>query len=120
MHEYTIAGCGQREFTIGKRRRLTNDHEVDILGEQLAPLHASQSNVAVVFLAWCPVEKPVVEDEREDIGVIEQIVRGASEALYDEVGEVGVGGARQALCQQLRYLIGVLRDLRNNRCSTGG
>lgn len=74
--------------------RLTDNNEVDILGEHLAPLDAPQCGIAVVLLSWRLVEKFVEKQEREYIRVIEEIVRSARQTLYDEVCEVRVGGAR--------------------------
>lgn len=74
--------------------RLTDDHKVDIFWEQLAPLHASQRDVAVILLTRRLVEELVEEDERKHVGVVKQVVGGAGKALYNEVSEVGVGSAR--------------------------
>lgn len=82
-------------------------------------MHASQCDIAVVLLARGLIEELVEEEERKDVGIVEQVVGGASEALDNKVGEVGVGSAWQAFCEELRHLIGVLRNLRDDCCSTG-
>jgi hypothetical protein len=73
---------------------LTDDHKVDIFWEQLAPLHASQRDVAVILLTRRLVKELVEEDERKNVGVVKQVVGGAGKALYNEVGKVRVGSAR--------------------------
>ena len=71
MHEYTIAECRQQGLAIGEAWVLTNYHEVDVLREQFAPLHATQRDITVVLLARGLVKELVEEQEREDIGVVQ-------------------------------------------------
>ncbi len=72
------------------RVELTDNYEVDVFREQFAPLHASEGDVAVVLLARCFVKEFVEEDERKDVGIVQQIVGGARQALHDEVRKIRV------------------------------
>lgn len=50
--------------------RLTNDHKVDILGEELAPLHPSHVCIACVLLTRCVVKEVVKEVVGQYVGII--------------------------------------------------
>jgi hypothetical protein len=87
-----IYNCCTASIILSCRARaaLTNDDKVHVLGEQLAPLHASEGNVAVVLLAWRLVEELVEKDKGKDVGIVEEVIRCAGQALNDKVRKIRI------------------------------